>query len=66
LDVRARAAHILGERSIGSLERRRLEQELGAGGDHDVPYHFALPLSLPQVLVWLRLMGRIQRGEIEP
>ena len=54
------------ERSMSSLERRRLEHEHGAGGDHDVPYHFALPLYLPQVLAWTRLLGRLQYGELEP
>src|SRR5215470_14855175 len=63
LDESSGAANTLGERSASSLERRRLEQELGTGGDHDVPYIFALPLSMPQVLAWMRLMGRIQRGE---
>lgn len=48
------------------LEGRRLEHERGAGGDHDVPYHFVLPLSLPQVLAWMELMGRVQRGELQP
>ncbi len=66
LDESGGAAHVLGERSMSSLERRRLEQELGAGGDHDVPYHFALPLSMPQVRAWMRLLGRVQRGELEP
>jgi len=66
LDESSGAAHVLGERSMGLLERRRLEQECGAGGDHDVPYHFALPLSLPQVLAWTRLLGRVQRGEVQP
>jgi hypothetical protein len=51
---------------MSALERRRLEQEYGAGGDHDVPYHFALPLSMPQVLAWTMLLGRVQRGELEP
>ena len=50
---------------MNTLERRRLERELGAGGDHDLPYHFALPLSMPQVLAWMRLLGRVQCGEIE-
>ncbi len=45
---------------------RRLELELGPGGDHDLPYTFALPASMPQVLAWMRLLGRIQRGEGEP
>ena len=66
LDESGGAARTLGERSMSSLERRRLEQELGPGGDHDVPYIFALPLSMPQVLAWMRLLGRIQRGELEP
>jgi hypothetical protein len=66
LDESIIAARALGEKSMNSLERRRLEQELGTGGDHDVPYHFALPLSMPQVLTWMRLVGRIQRGELEP
>jgi hypothetical protein len=58
-------AHVLGERSMDSLERKRLEHERGAGGDHDLPYHFALPLFLPQVLAWMTLLGRVQRGEVE-
>jgi hypothetical protein len=65
LDESGGAVHVLGERSMSSLERRRLELELGTGGDHDVPYHFALPLSLPQVFAWTRLLGRVQRGEGE-
>ena len=60
------AAHALDERDMSSLERRCIEQELGAGGDHDVPYHFALPLSMPQVLAWMRLMGRVQCVELQP
>ncbi len=59
------AIHAPCERSMSSLERRRLERELGTGGDHDVPYIFALPLFLPQVLAWTRLLGRVQRGEGE-
>ncbi|HEX6482683.1 MAG TPA: hypothetical protein VF043_27890 [Ktedonobacteraceae bacterium] len=65
-DESVTAAHILREKSRSALEGRRLEHELGTGGDHDLPYHFALPLSLPQVLAWLRLMGRVQRGELQP
>jgi len=48
-----------------SLESRRLELESGAGGDHDAPYRFVLPPSMPQVLVWMRLLARIQRGELQ-
>ena len=53
LDESGGAIHMPCERSVSSLEWRRMEQELGAGGDHDVPYHFALPLSMPQVLAWM-------------
>lgn len=58
------AAHSLDERSISSLERR-LELELGPGGDHDVPYSFALSASMPQVLVWMGLLARVHRGELQ-
>lgn len=51
---------------MGALERRRLELELGPGGDHDVPYSFTLPASLPQVLVWMRLLAKVHRGELQP
>jgi hypothetical protein len=47
LDESGGVAQVLGERNTSSLERRLLEQELGVGGDHDVPYQFALPLSMP-------------------
>jgi hypothetical protein len=66
LDESSRAVQVPGERVMSSLEWRRLEHERGAGGDHDLPYHFALPPSMPQVLAWTRLLGRVQRGEVEP
>ena len=47
------------------LERRRAEVESGAGGDHDMPYTFSLPLSMPQTLAWTKLMVKVQRGELE-
>ena len=51
------------ERTMSSLDRRRLEVELGVGGDHDVSYAFALPLSMPQVLAWMRLLTSVHRGD---
>jgi hypothetical protein len=48
---------------LGALESRRLELERGPGGDHDVPYRFALPACLPQVLAWMRLLAKVHRGE---
>jgi hypothetical protein len=55
----------LDERPMSSLERGRAEVECGAGGDHDMPYAFALPLSVPQTLAWIRLLVKVQRGELE-
>ena len=51
---------------ISVLDMRRLEVEPGAPGDHDMPYKFSLPVSMPQTLAWLRLMLRVQSGELEP
>ena len=45
-------------------ESRRLELESRAGGDHDVPYRFVLPPSMPQVLAWMRLLASRERGEL--
>lgn len=66
MDESSRVAHALDERSMSSLERRRLELELGTGGDHDVPYNFALSRSMPQILAWMRLLTRVHRGELQP
>jgi len=62
LNESSKAAGILYERTMSSLDRRRLEVELGEGGDHDVTYVFALPNSMPQVLAWMRLLTSVQRG----
>jgi hypothetical protein len=62
LNESSKAAGVQHERTMSSLDRRRLEVELGAGGDHDVPYAFALPLSMPQVLAWMRLLTSVHRG----
>ena len=53
-------------RSMSALERRREELESGPGADHDLPYQFSLPSSLPQVLVWAKLLVKVQKGEFEP
>lgn len=52
--------------SIGmsSLDKKRLELELGAGGDHDSPYTFTLPTFVPELLAWVRLQSRVQHGEL--
>jgi hypothetical protein len=52
--------------SVSRLDCKRLEIERGAGGDHDLPYHFALPHLWPQVRAWTELVVQIQRGELQP
>ena len=47
-----------------ALERRRLEVERGPGGDHDGPYRFIMPISMPELLAWVRLLVRVQRGDL--
>jgi len=59
-------AHALVEKGMSVLERRRGETECGAGSDHDLPYSFTLPGSWPQVRAWIRLLARVQRGEVQP
>ena len=66
LNEKGSAASTLYEGNMSALERRRLELELGPGGDHDVAYSFALPASMPQVLAWIRLLARVHRGELQP
>jgi hypothetical protein len=62
----SREVNSLVGRGMSSLERRRLELELGPGGDHDVPYRFVLPPSMPQVFAWMRLLASIQCGKLQP
>lgn len=57
---------VLESRGMSALERRREERESGPGGDYDLPYSFSLPISLPQVLAWMILLARVQRGELHP
>jgi hypothetical protein len=47
------------------IEVRRLEVELGAGGDHDRPYTWSLPASGSQVLAWTKLRFLREHGEFE-
>jgi hypothetical protein len=54
------------ERNMSFLDMRRLESELGTPGDHDTPYKFTLPTSMPQALAWMKLLVKIHAGELEP
>ena len=48
------------------IEVRRLEIELGAGGDHNLPYTWSLPPSSSHELAWTKLLARQARGELVP
>ncbi len=48
------------------IEVRRLELELGSGGDHDQPYTWSLPPSIPYALAWTKLRALRERGGFEP
>jgi methylase of polypeptide subunit release factors len=48
------------------LEQRRTALEMGTGSDHDLPYTFTLPSSVPQLLKWTRLLVNVQQGELLP
>jgi hypothetical protein len=56
----------LNERGISPLEKRRGELERGTGGDRDLPYQFALPTAIPQVLAWVKLLVRVHNGDLQP
>ncbi len=66
LNERSRGTHALEERGRSSLEKRRRELERGAGGDYDIPYRFILPNSIPQILAWMKLLAKVQQGELQP
>lgn len=51
---------------VSRLDCKRLELERGAGGDHDLPYHFAFPSTWPQACAWTELLVQVQRGELQP
>ena len=54
------------QQGLSGMEKRRMELEMGNGGDHDQPYTFALPVSTPQLLAWTKLLVRIRQGELLP
>lgn len=66
LNERSGGGSALENRGMSALERRREELESGPGNDHDLPYRFALPSSTPQVLAWVKLLVRVQQGDLQP
>ena len=62
-------SHLVTAGTLSSLgmslqEKKRLEIELGPGGDHDMPYLFTLPISLKERLAWIRLQKQVQAEEL--
>lgn len=51
-------------RRMNWIEIKRLEVELGEGGDHDQPYDGDLALSSSQALAWTTLLARRTSGEL--
>jgi len=58
--------HVPDEEKTNAFKMRQFAGECESGTDHDIPYMFTLPGSLPQVLALARLLARVQRGELEP
>ena len=56
----------LSKNCMSPLDKRRDELERGAGGDHDLPYRFTMATSMPQVLAWVKLLRRVQQGDLQP
>lgn len=47
---------------VSWYEVRRLEIELGAGGDHDRPYLWSLSSASAHELAWAKLLSRREHG----
>ena len=47
---------------VNWFEVRRLEIELGAGGDHDQPYLWSWFSASAHALAWTKLLSRRERG----
>ncbi len=60
------ADQFLGKKRMNVQDVKRLALELSREEDHDAPYYFSLPAYLPERLAWLSLLGKVQRGELEP
>ena len=50
---------------VSWFEVRRLEIELGEGGDHDRAYTWSLPPSISHTLAWTKLRARHVHGVFE-
>jgi len=60
------AEQLLQGKHISSAEIKRWELEMHSEGDHDSPYTFTLPATMPQILAWTKLLARVHKGELKP
>ncbi len=51
--------------SVNWIEVKRLELELGEGGDHDQLYTWNLPPSRSQVFAWMKLRTLREQGALQ-
>jgi len=63
-DAGSHQVRVLEKSSTSPLDRRRDELERGAGSDHDLPYCFSIPASMPQLLAWAKLLARVECGDL--
>ena len=59
------AEQLLVNKKINMIEVRRLEMELSTAPGYDEPYTFSLPESPKEWSIWLKLMSKVQSGELE-
>jgi hypothetical protein len=50
---------------VSWFEVRRLEMELGEGGDHDQAYMWGLSSASAHALTWTKLLSRREQGSLE-
>jgi len=60
------AQQVLNGCRICPLEVMKLELELRADGDYDIPYEFTPPTSMKQKLAWAKLLRLVSTGELQP
>jgi hypothetical protein len=64
--LQGKSIHTTFVERVDSLDMRRLALELGTPDDHDAPYQFTFPTTLSQTLVWVKLLTRVNLGELQP
>ena len=57
---------MLVKNNMSLLEKRREGLESRRGGDHDIPFRFTRPCSMPQVNAWMKLLAWVQDGPFKP